>query len=199
MASDDGNSLLEIPGAWISTELDLDLSLPVSLTAPSSVRSAYIRSPLNEPPIPLPRCDTLPPPSAPIVGRSTPRAAYLALEPHESDLGVERATVVMSVGPDAAADVTPQVRGIQNVGRFFGQTLVFSFRTLRRCPTVHPTHLVHPFHPQLAYPHFLCPERRSQKTPPPSILASRSFLFAHPGPFSPDTTPIQAFQLPRRT
>ncbi|KAF9654372.1 hypothetical protein BDM02DRAFT_79589 [Thelephora ganbajun] len=108
MVSDDRSSLLEIPGAWISKELDLDLSLPASLTPPSSIQPACIRTSLKEPPTLPPCCDPLPSPSAQIVVRSTPRTSYHTLGPCKFDHRVTRAILMMPVGSKAAAEVAPQ-------------------------------------------------------------------------------------------
>ena len=118
MASGDRSSFLEIPGAWISKEWDLDLSFSASLTPPSSKEPAYISTSLKESPTPPPRRDLLPPPVVPIVVHSTPRASYPTLGLRKSNPRGRKAIFVMPVDLKAAAETTPQVRSIQSVCRF---------------------------------------------------------------------------------
>ena len=110
MASDDGSSLLEIPGAWVSTELDLNLSSPASPTPHPGIQPAYISAPLKESPtLPL-SCDPRLPPSMSIFVRPAPRASYPTFGPRESDPKVRRGSFGMPVSLKAAAEATPQVR-----------------------------------------------------------------------------------------
>ena len=125
MASDDGSSLLGIPGAWVSKESDPDSSFPAPLTPPSRAKPAYIRTSLKEPPTLSPSRDPLP--SMPIVATSGP---------HESDLRVKRATVIIPANPGTAAGVIPQVRNIQYVSRSLGKHRCLRLEypvTVRRC------------------------------------------------------------------
>ena len=107
MASDDGNSLLEIPGAWVSTELDTNLSSPASPTPHPGIQPAYISTPLKEPPaLPL-SCD---PPSMSVFARPTPHTSHPTLGPRVSDPKVRRGSFVAPVDLKTAAEATPQVR-----------------------------------------------------------------------------------------
>ena len=112
--SGDMSSLLEIPGAWISKELDLDLSLPTSLTPSSNTPTAYIRTTLDE--LPPSRDPPLPTP-APIV-HSTPRASRC----HTGggpDHGVREEAFPMPVCSIIAVEDTPQVGDIKNYEQVF--------------------------------------------------------------------------------
>lgn len=120
MASGDRSSFLEIPGAWISGELDLDLSFPASLTPPSCKRPAYNGTSLKESVALPPSCDAPLPSSAPIIVHSTPRASRYTLGAGKPDHGADRATFIMPVNSKIAAEASPQVSRIQNVDQFRG-------------------------------------------------------------------------------
>ena len=114
MTSGDKTSLFGIPSAWILKESGLAQSLTVSITPPSSKRSAYIGT--LDSPAPPTSYDPPLPPSSPISIYSTPRAPYHAPNLSGPEHRIKEATFTMQFSSKEAAGVTPQVSSIQNLG-----------------------------------------------------------------------------------